>query len=75
MNSSDQLWRVTAAYFVAGILVAQDGVITHAAPILKWASNKQFAWFRAYCKQKGWKLEPYSEGDKYSLLRKVVQND
>jgi hypothetical protein len=52
-----QLWRVAAPHFVAGIIVAQDGAIVAAAPILKWAYNRPFAWFRQYCKRKHWDLK------------------
>ncbi len=71
---NDQLWRVEAPHFVAGIVVAQNGAIVNAAPILNWSCDRPFAWFKDYCARKGWKLERYSEGDYYSLMRKVVQN-
>lgn len=73
MNDSDQLWRVTAPHFVAGICVAQDGTITHTAPILKWANNRPLAWFQRYCAEKGWTVEPYSEGDYWGLLGQLVR--
>jgi hypothetical protein len=51
------LYRVIAPHFVAGIIVAQDGVIVFAAPILQWAGNWAFAGFKSYCARKGWKVE------------------
>lgn len=54
---SGQLWRITAPHFVAGITVAQDGVIVDTAPILKWARGNSSYWFAEYCTRKGWKVE------------------
>lgn len=64
--SSGKLYRVTAPHFVAGLVVAQDGVIIHTAPILRWAGNKAFAWFKKYCADKRWKLEECPHGLRYS---------
>lgn len=58
MNSfGDRLWRISAPHFVAGLTETYDGVISGAAPILRWAINKRMAWFRRYCRQKNWTLE------------------
>lgn len=54
------LYRITAPHFVAGIIVAQDGVIIATAPILKWAGNWAFAGFQSYCARKRWKIEKVS---------------
>jgi hypothetical protein len=53
----DRLWQVTAPHFCAGISETYDGIISDAAPILKWAINGRMAWFRQYCQKKGWRLE------------------
>ena len=55
--TGDQLWRVEAPHFVAGLEVAQDGDITNCAPIIRWAGGWTFAAFHAYCGRKGWKME------------------
>jgi hypothetical protein len=52
------LYRVTAPTFVAGVIVAQDGVIIDTAPVLRrLAGNRPFAWFRQYCQKRKWVLE------------------
>jgi hypothetical protein len=48
------LVQVTAPHFCAG-LVLVDGVVTEAAPILKWAIGKRREWLSDYFRQKGWK--------------------
>jgi hypothetical protein len=57
LHCSGKLYRILAPHFVAGIVVAQDGVIILTAPILKWAGNSAFAGFKSYCYRKGWKVE------------------
>ena len=54
------LVRVVAPHFVAG-LVAVDGVVTEAAPILRWTIGKRSAWLAAYFKRKSWKWEIISK--------------
>lgn len=51
-------YRVEAPHFVAGVVVAQDGVIVDAAPILQWTVNKPIAWFKSYCYGKKWSILP-----------------
>lgn len=51
------VWRVTSPYFCAHIISAQDGVITDAAPILRFACNNPIGWFKQYCYKKGWTIE------------------
>lgn len=64
LESGNQLWQVICPAksvkqlrFCAGIEVSQDGIIVNAAPILRFAVNHQFAWFKEYCKERGWRLE------------------
>jgi hypothetical protein len=53
-TDKEELARVTAPHFVAGI-VMQDDVVTEAAPILKWTIGKKREELRTYFDQKGWK--------------------
>lgn len=46
--------QVDAPHFCAGIVVV-DGIVTEAAPILKWTIGKRRDWLRDYFRQKGWK--------------------
>ena len=55
--TSGMLYRVLAPHFVAGIVVAQDGAIIHAAPILSWAKRGTFAAFKQQCLTRGWRLQ------------------
>lgn len=50
----ETLVQVTAPHFCAG-LVFQGLICTEAAPILKWAVNKNRAWLWPYFERKGWK--------------------
>jgi hypothetical protein len=54
---SGQTWRITSSYFVAGIIVAQDGVIVKTAPILKKFNNWAAYAFEQHCTKQGWKVE------------------
>lgn len=47
------LVRVEAPHFVAG-LIAQDGVVIKAAPILGWAVGKRTTWVAEYFRRRGW---------------------
>lgn len=51
---SDQLVRIEAPHFVAGLLM-RGLTCVHAAPILKWAVNKDRDFLRSYFARKGWK--------------------
>lgn len=51
---SEYLVRVEAPHFVAG-LVMTGLTCTEAAPILKWAINKDRATLRGYFARKKWK--------------------
>ena len=49
------LVRVVAPHFVAGLLIDDCGVCSHAAPILKWAIGRKRDGLSAYFRGKGWK--------------------
>jgi hypothetical protein len=51
--NAEQLVRVVAPHFVAGIVMAGD-VCTAAAPILRWAVGKTRGELRAYFARRGW---------------------
>jgi hypothetical protein len=55
------LVRVVAPHFCAGI-VAVDGVVVEAAPILRWAIGKRSAWLIGYFKRKSWAWEIVARG-------------
>lgn len=71
MDSSEQLVQVTAPHFCAGI-VLKNGVVTEAAPILKWTIGKQKEWLSTYFKQKGWTEEMVKEEDKKPWVPQVI---
>ncbi|QIO34337.1 hypothetical protein [Bradyrhizobium sp. 1(2017)] len=48
------LIQITAPHFVAAYVV-EDGKITEAAPILKWALGKSDNEMRGYCARKSWR--------------------
>jgi hypothetical protein len=48
------LVAVDAPHFYAGIVLT-DGVVTDAAPILRWTMGKRREWLSNYFRQKGWK--------------------
>ena len=50
------LVRVVAPHFVAGI-VARDGVVIDAAPILSWSIGKTQNYLTKYFNKKGWTYE------------------
>lgn len=56
-HPSDRLWHIDARHFNAGVLETYDGIISEAAPILRWAENGRMDWFRRYCAKKGWRCE------------------
>lgn len=49
----ENLVRVTAPHFVAGIVV-KDDICIDAAPILKYCKGKDVDWLSKYFQQKGW---------------------
>ena len=51
---TEQLVRVEAPHFVAGIVMVGD-VCTEAAPILRWAAGHSRGWLSTYFKNMGWK--------------------
>ena len=51
---------ITSPSFCAGCVV-ENGFITQAPPILKWAVAKSWPSIRDYCKQRGWQVEAVPE--------------
>jgi len=68
--NSGMLYRVVAPYFAAGLVVAQDGVIIEAAPILRKYVNTSFASFKGHCRWHGWTLEPVKTYEEIDHVRK-----
>jgi hypothetical protein len=54
------LVRVTAPHFCAGLIV-RNGVVTGAAPIIRWAMGKPWTEVERYCNKKRWKVELFVE--------------
>lgn len=52
----ETLIQVMADHFTAGI-VAKDGVVCRAAPILAWMLGMTGKEFVEYCRRKGWRWE------------------
>lgn len=48
------LVAVNAPHFYAGIVLT-DGIVTEAAPILRWTIGKRREWLSDYFRLKGWK--------------------
>jgi hypothetical protein len=65
----ETLYQVSAPHFTAGVLV-YSGVVTKAAPILKWAIRQDFTEFRKYAKSKGWTVARVSREEKEDELLK-----
>ena len=53
LSVSDELIRVVAPHFVAGIIL-RDGIAVETAPILKWAMGKSRSELCDYFAKKGW---------------------
>ncbi len=47
--------RVEARHFVAGLIV-HEGVCVSAAPILKWAVGRRWAWLEGYLRGRGYSV-------------------
>jgi len=54
------LIQLTSPYFCAGVVV-KDGVVTEAAPIVKWMKCKELSEVQTYCKAKKWKVVVVNE--------------
>lgn len=52
----EQLIQITAKHFCAGLIVT-DGVVTFAAPIIKYMIDWRIERVRDYCKFKGWTMQ------------------
>lgn len=55
---SDQLYRVVAPHFVAGVIVSPDGSIRSIAPILGWAKSRgfTFGFLRSWLMARGYEV-------------------
>jgi len=62
----DELWRIMAPHFVAGVTV-RDGVIVRAAPILAWTRGKELRRLLNYASSKGWVVERRCEWSRKSI--------
>lgn len=51
--------RISPPHFVAG-LIAVNGVVTRAAPILHWAVGKRLSEVLGYCRRKKWPVDEWS---------------
>ena len=49
------LYQITAPHFCAGLL-ARNGTISEAAPIIAWMVGWQLDGIERYCGRKGWKI-------------------
>ena len=54
---AENLYRITAPHFCAGVAVAPDGMIIKTAPILHWAFNRSWGSLRRWAEGKGFKIE------------------
>jgi len=63
---SDELWRIKAPHFVAGLTFG--GVVTKAAPILRYMLGWSRGEVIAYCNRKGWRWEPAPDSGCDGLL-------
>ena len=61
---TENLFRITAPHFCAGVAVAHDGAIIQTAPILRWAFNKPWAYLREWAERKGYKVEKVSQSNR-----------
>jgi hypothetical protein len=59
------LLRVTANHFIAGIIVRPKNRGNNCAPILSYMSSWTVDKIKAYCLQKGWKVETIPTGDSH----------
>ena len=53
------LYAINSKYFSAGLIV-DNGVVSDAAPIIKWMRGKSMDYVIEYCGKKGWKIEVVS---------------
>ena len=52
---SKSLIRIESSYFVAGIVIDQNGQVVKAAPIVKYMVGWNTEKVETYCKKRGWK--------------------
>ena len=55
------LYRVTAPHFVVGLIVADNGRIVRAPPIVSWARGKKLADIERCCRRRDWHLLKVTE--------------
>jgi hypothetical protein len=55
------LYRVTAPHFVAGLIVAANGTILRAPPLMGWARDRPLAEVLAYCRNKKFEVMKVTE--------------
>lgn len=53
------VYRIVAPHLCAGLVVV-NGIVTEAAPILKYMRGWQITRVRGYCNHKGWTVEMVS---------------
>ena len=51
------IYRITAPHYCAGLEVTNGRVGPWVAPILAWATGKEWEWCKAYFRRKGFKIE------------------
>lgn len=56
-NLTGVLWQIYAPHYTAGPVVT-DGIVTEAAPILRWAVGRRWTEVRAYLAAKGYHGTP-----------------
>jgi hypothetical protein len=54
-QTAEVLVQITAPHFVAG-LIQRDGVVTKAAPIIKYMTGWRIEKVRTYCAGKSWSV-------------------
>ena len=52
-------YRIEAPYMVAG-LDAQDGIVTRAAPIIRWTVGKPQRDVALWCARKGFQMQDFT---------------
>ena len=54
---AENLYRITAPHFSAGVAVAHDGAIIQVAPVLRWALKRPWDDLRRWAQVKRYKVE------------------
>jgi hypothetical protein len=70
---ASKLYFVTAPHFSAGFVLT-DGMVTAAAPILRYMKGKGIDWVLNYCRKKKWNVENVREDlHSKSKVRRIEQ--